>query len=109
MSNKILDLSAFMQETLDIKMPDGKEISLAKPTQKMVVAILALREKATDKEHLVETVGAMNEVVLNILNTNVNGVKFKLEDVEGLNMQMKTAIIKAYSEYIAGIQSNPNS
>jgi hypothetical protein len=44
--SKVLDLTAFVEETLDVKMPNGEVINLKKPTERMVIAMINLREKA---------------------------------------------------------------
>lgn len=107
--SKVLDLSAFVEETLDIKMPDGSVLNIPKPTQRMVIAVLALREKAENKQGSEGLVDAMNGLVLNILNSNSNGTKFVKADVDGMPLNMKSAILRAYTEYITGVQSDPNS
>jgi len=37
MENKILDLSVYKQNTLDITLPDGDVVKTKKPTQKIVI------------------------------------------------------------------------
>lgn len=106
MSN-ILDLSVFKEETLDITMPDGKAIHITKPTQQMVIRMLHLRDfdasSAPEK-----IVAAINTMVLQILNSNDGGVVYELAYVEDMSIKMKSAVITAYSEFITGLQSNPN-
>lgn len=107
--SKVLDLSAFVEDSLEIKMPDGTVLNIAKPTQKMVIMLIALRDKAENTSNYPEMLKAMNKVVTCILNNNDAGKLFTEADVDTMNIKMKTAIIQAYSEYIAGIQSDPNS
>ena len=105
--SKVLDLTAFIEETLDVKMPNGEVVSLKKPTERMVIAMINLREKANSADAK-EQLAAISEMILLILNSNTNGKKFVEEDIEDLNIPMRTAIIRAYSSYITGIQSDPN-
>lgn len=104
---KILDLSVFKEETLDIVMPDGKTLHVVKPTQAMVIKVLQLRNINEESEPE-KIVGAFNTLTLNILNSNDAAKVFSMEEIEDMPMAMKGAIINAYSEFITGLQSNPN-
>lgn len=105
--SKVLDLTAFIEETLDVKMPNGDIISLKKPTERMVIAMLSLRDKA-DGADPKEQLKAISDMILLILNSNTNGKKFSEEDLDDLSIPMRTAIIRGYSNYITGLQSDPN-
>ena len=106
--SKILDLTVFQEETLDITMPDGKLLHIIKPTQKMVIEMLKLKGiKADDDAEKI--VKAFNSMVWCVLNSNDCGAKYDMAYVEQMPLKMKTAVINAYGEFIAGIQSNPNS
>lgn len=103
--SKALDLSLFVNQTLDITLPDGDVIKVKKPTEKGVMKLMALQQ--TDEEHAFE---AMNDLVLFILNSNKEGKQFSQDWVDdNLDWSMKTAVIQAYSEFINELQSNPNS
>lgn len=104
---KILDLSVFKEETLDITMPDGKLIHIMKPTQMMVIRVLQLRNINENSEPE-KIMSSFNALVLAILNSNDAGIVFEEKMVEEMPMRMKTAIIDAYSSFITGIQSDPN-
>ena len=105
--SKVLDLTTFIEETLDVKMPNGDVISLKKPTEKMVIAMINMRDKAESKNP-VEQMKSISEMILLILNSNTNGKKFGEEDLDDLSIPMRTAIIRSYSQYITGLQSDPN-
>jgi hypothetical protein len=105
--SKVLDLTTFIEETLDVKMPDGTQISLKKPTEKMVIAMINMRDKAESKDPI-EQMKSISDMILLILNSNTNGKKFSAEDIEDLSIPMRTAIIRSYSNYITGLQSDPN-
>ena len=47
--NKVLDLSAFKVETLDITMLDGTTLNINKPTQRIYIEILKLQNIAEEK------------------------------------------------------------
>jgi hypothetical protein len=47
-------------------------------------------------------------MILLILNSNTNGKHFEDEDLQDLSIPMRTAIIRGYSNYITGLQSDPN-
>lgn len=104
---KILDLSIFKEETLDITMMDGTTLHIMKPTQAMVIKVLQMRNinAESEPEKIVE---AFNALVLSILNCNDAAKVFTQKDIEAIPMKAKTAIINAYSEFITGIQSDPN-
>ena len=103
---KMLDLSAFKKETLDITLLDGRLIKVAKPTEAMVIKMLSFRELKEDGETVL---GALNDIVLDILNTNVNGIKLDAKYVANdLDLEMKMAVIYAYTDFIHTITSNPN-
>lgn len=43
--NKILDLSVFSEDTLDITMPDGFLLHVKKPTQSIVISMMELSQE----------------------------------------------------------------
>lgn len=104
---KIIDLSVFQEETLDIKLLDGSLVRITKPSQRMVIEMLKFKElgENTQPEELIH---AINKIVVNVLNSNDAKKFYDIKFVEDMNLQMKLAIIKAYSEFITGVQSNPN-
>lgn len=102
----ILDLKAFVDETLDISLADGKILHVPKPSQKMVLKILALHtiDADTPEEKAQE---ALNTLVHDILNSNIDGVSISLESVQALGENSKIAITNAYSEFMKKLQANP--
>lgn len=102
--SKALDLSLFVNQTLDITLPDGSVIKIKKPTEKGVMKLMALQN--VDEAHAFE---AMNELILFIFNSNKEGKVFTEEWMEdNLDWSMKTAVVTAYSEFINELQSDPN-
>lgn len=103
--SKALDLSLFVNQTLDITLPNGDVIKVKKPTEKGVMKLMALQ--GVDEANAFE---AMNELVLFILNSNKEGKEFNDEWMDNnLDWSMKTAVIQAYGEFINELQANPNS
>lgn len=103
--SKALDLSLFVNQTLDITLPNGEVIKIKKPTEKGVMKLMALQNIEEDKAF-----EAMNELVMFILNSNKEGKEITQDWIDdNLDWSMKTAVIQAYSEFINELQSNPNS
>ena len=106
--NKVLDLSAFKVETLDITMLDGTKLNINKPTQKIYIEILKLQNIAEEKD-AEKQLEAIAELAATILSNNTNGFQYSKEDVEQtLPIELQYAVIQAYSEFIAEIQNRPN-
>lgn len=103
---KILDLSVFTEETLDIKTVDGKLLHIPKPSQRMVIEMMKFREidENTAPE---EIAAALDRMASLILNSNREGVRFDGSSVAALSTDAKTAILTAYSEFATRLQANP--
>lgn len=106
MNKKILDLSIFEEETLDITLMDNRVIHIVKPTEAMVIKVLQMRN-ISEKSSPEAIIKAFNSLTMAILNSNDAGIVFDTKYVEELSMKMKSAIINAYSDFITGLQSNP--
>lgn len=104
----ILDLKAFVDETLDISLADGKTLHVPKPSQKMVLKILALHVIDPDTPEA-KAMEALNTLVGDILNSNIDGVSISPESVQALSESSKIAIVNAYSEFMKKLQSNPTT
>lgn len=105
---KTLDLSVFEEMTLDIKLPAGKTVRLQKPTQEMVIELMKFRSinEETEAEDIMR---AVDNLCLLIMNTNDLLEKYTVDQMNELfNTQMKLRLIEAYSEFIMGVQSDPN-
>ena len=106
--SRVLDLSVYKQETLDITMPDGALLHVRKPTQAMLIKMLNMRdvdEKASSKR----IAGVIDDFVLGVLNSNTDGRTLVQKDLDVLTLEMKTAIIDAYSTFAYDLQANPTS
>ena len=105
---QILDLSAWQEETADIRMQNGTVLHLRKPTQLNVVHILGMRNINTETP-APEIMRAIDNCAFEILNNNADGVRFTRENVAALDAMLKTRIISAYSEWAVELQSNPTT
>ena len=105
---RILDLSVFEEETLDVKFAGGKIVRLKKPTQGLVIAMLRLRNMSDDTPEEV-ALAAMNSIALKILNNNADGMEFSMENVEQLSVDAKSSLLFGYSEFASRLQANPTS
>lgn len=106
--SKVLDLSVFAEETLDITMPDGEVVKVRKPTQAIVIALMNLSEVQNNQKNSEELVNRFIEFCSVVLNNNKSGKKYSTDWIsENLDFTMVSAIVQTYSEFIAEIQSNP--
>lgn len=105
---RILDLSLFTQETLDIKLPDGKMIRIDKPSREQVIKIAELKQlKESSKPAVVQD--RLDSLVLDILNGNDAGEVYTRDYIDNtLNVRMRVAVITAYAAWIGDIESDPN-
>ena len=104
--SRVLDLSVYRQETLDITMPDGALLHVRKPTQAMLIKMLNMRD--VDENAPSERIaGAIDGFVLAVLNSNIDGRTFARKDADALTLEMKTAVIDAYSAFSYELQANP--
>lgn len=106
MENKVLDLSVYQQNTLDITMPDGNVIKVKKPTQKIVIQMVSVGK--INQENQTAVLEALCDVCAAILSNNTAGKEFTADWVaDNLDMIMIHAIVKTYAEYTQELQNNP--
>lgn len=104
----ILDLTAYQEETADIRLTDGAVLHLKKPTEKLVIHLLRLRDINEDSEPVL-ILAALNSITLEILNCNTDGLTFTMEGVSQMATDAKVRICKAYSDWAVELQSNPTT
>ena len=104
----VLDLSVFREETADVRMADGSVLHLKKPTQRMVIHMLEMKDVDADSPAL-EILGTLDRVTGEILNNNADGVSFDAKTVSALPTDMKVSVLQAYSDWAVQLQSNPIS
>ena len=105
---KVIDLSVFETQTMEVRLNGDKVLQLQKPTQAMVIEMMKFRniDEKTDEKDIV---AAIDKLTLMVLNSNDKVEKFTLLSMNKLlNTQQKIALLTAYSEYISEVQSDPN-
>jgi len=106
MSNKILDLNTFVQDTLEVKLLDGNSIKLTKPTKKIALQMMALQNIDTSNPDM--ALSAITEMVAIIFNNNQQGKKFATKWIEdNLDYSLLMAIVQEYSNWINELVSKP--
>lgn len=104
--NKMLDLSCYIEKTIDLKMPDGKILSLPKPTQKIAIFMMGIAESS--KASPEDAVKNVNDLTTMILNTNKQGFHYSAAEIANMPLDMQYAIIREYNSFLNELISNPN-
>ncbi|MDR1205687.1 MAG: hypothetical protein LBL26_09455 [Peptococcaceae bacterium] len=115
---KMIDLSIFEEDTLDIKLPGlagdfdhaGEVIHVRKPRERMVLRLnqfVALeKEQGPGAE---ETDQARWDLALDILNDNKDGIVFDRTWMqENLSWGAQILTVKSYYQFTLDLESNPN-
>lgn len=104
----ILDLSVFQEETADIRLQGGVVVHLKKPSQRMVIHMIQMRDMDETKppELILAT---LDRMTAEILNNNADGVAFSPAVVAEMATDVKVGIVQAYSDWAARLQANPTS
>lgn len=107
----ILDLTTFIDQYFELKMLDGEVLKLKKPSQAMLVRIMAHEQtmkKANAKPQ--DVLVALVELLTDILNNNANGKEYDRKFVEDtFDIHMAMAVLRAYMDFVQEVNSNPNS
>lgn len=108
MAEIILDLAAYQEETADIRMADGTVVHLRKPSERLVLELLRLKDVDPngDPQQILDT---LNRVTTAILNNNANGLAFPASEVEKLFYDQKMAIVSAYTDFATTLQARPTA
>lgn len=104
-----LDLKIFDEETLDIKMPSGEILKIKKPTEKMYIDFVKFQNLGTGNKTDDEIMEIFDGFVLKILNHNTKAKKITKAAVNDLSFTMKTAVLKAYTEFLTKLTTQKNS
>jgi hypothetical protein len=95
----MLDLSAVKKVYYEIKLQDGTELKIGKPTQSMVEYCINAMN-AVKEEVDIEAIHALATLFVKILNRNNEGLKFKEEDIiEEYDYQLIAYVIKDYFDF----------
>lgn len=105
---KVLDLSQFTQEVMEVKVSEELTLNLQKPTQAIVIEMLKFRNISEESEP--ETiVAALDSLCLLIINTNDKLVAYDKKAMdEMLTTHQKLLIVQTYSDFISEVQNHPN-
>jgi hypothetical protein len=117
--SRILDLSIYEEETLDITTPKKNILHVKKPTEELAIKILSYQSKAQEiqnkenanKEDLEELIKLLKNVTGEILSYNTDGIdvdeKYMKENNIRYNLQM--VILNNYTSWMNEVASDPNS
>lgn len=107
----ILDLNTFIDQYFELKMLDGEVLKLKKPSQAMLVRIMAYEQSMKKAEKNPQgVILALIDLLTDVLNNNANGREFEkkfVEDTFDINMAM--AVLRAYMDFVQEVNSSPNS
>ncbi|MDT8717823.1 hypothetical protein IAI10_14235 [Clostridium sp. 19966] len=117
--SKILDLSLFQEETLNITTPKGEVIHVKKPTEELAIKLISYQYKAQEiekkeqyeKEDLNQLMEFLRTLAKDILSHNKDGISVDdnyLKENE-IHYGMWVAILEAYTEFMSEVTSDPNS
>jgi hypothetical protein len=110
--SKVLDLGAIINnETLDIVIPAtpdfgsiaGLTLHIRKPSFRDYAMMLSMNEQLQEQQDF----EALQDFIVYILNSNIDGVTVTKEDIECFNNDIIQGIVVAYAEHIGAITSNP--
>ena len=115
-NNMILDLSQFKEEYFEIPFPNGTNVRVKKPTERIFIDFLKLNSKLNDNEiknggedkRAEFYISAIDEMLLIILNNNADMKIYKNVDIEWMSIDIKTYIINEYSKFMSNLLSHPN-
>lgn len=116
--SKILDLSIYEEDTLDIKTIKGNTIRVKKPTEELAIKLISYQTQASnmnekdlkDNKNIKKLIDMLKDLIKSILNNNKDEIiiddKYLKEN--DINYAMELAIMNAYTEFMSEITSNPN-
>lgn len=92
----MLDLTTRTQtkKLYELKMPDGKLLTLKLPTQAL---LMKLQEVQKYSDNPMEALAAINDLIVTILNLNTQGIKYTQEQIgELLDLDMIVLVVQDY-------------
>lgn len=105
----MLDLQAFKQKTFEVRLMDGTEIKLLKPSQRMVIDIMAYEEEMKNIKNPKGVIDSFISLIADILNNNTEGRKFTKSYVDkNFSYEVAMVFIQAYMEFVQEVNSDPN-
>ena len=104
----MLDLNAFQEKTFEVKLLDGTVVELKKPSQKLVIDIMAHEEKMKNKDPK-KVLNSFVNIMVEVLNNNTEGREFNRGYVEKyFSLDLGSLFLTAYIDFVKDIQSDPN-
>ncbi|SMC17189.1 hypothetical protein SAMN02745134_00251 [Clostridium acidisoli DSM 12555] len=117
--SKILDLSIYEEDTLDIKTPKGNTIRVKKPTEEISIKLISYQSKAqkitesdlADETNIINLMNMLKDLTKSILSNNKDQIEINDEYLKenDINYSMELAIMGAYTEFMSEVVSDPNS
>lgn len=117
--SKLIDLSVFEEETLDIKTTKGNVINIKKPTKELAIKMISYQFKIQQlgnrkdytEEELLKLMNHLEDLTIEILNNNKGNIAIDKEFIKNndINYNMQTAILQGYTDFMNEIIENPNS
>lgn len=90
----MLDLTKNTKKLYEIKYVDGKVYTLKLPTQSLLMKLLDLQKNLDNPDVIFSS---LNEILTEILNLNIQGVKFTKEQIGAdLDLDLAILVIKDY-------------
>lgn len=103
---KVLDLRVFENNSWEIILPSSDKIHIKKPTQAMIIKMMKIEQRQKETANNPEEVfNALNDMVADILNFNLEGKKVTKSEIVGFSMAQLEAIIQGYSDFATEINS----
>ena len=95
----MLALTVFNNEHYDIRLLDGTELKLKRPTQAMIEYTMRIEDMAKSEDKT-QAINALANLFVRILNRNTEGVTFNVKDVtEEYDFQTIGYVIQDYFSY----------
>lgn len=107
---KILDLTQFTRRTMPVRLPDGTEVNLQKPSQALVIELMGLENQMKEGASPENVLEVYSHVVQGILNNNAEGIRFEERDITNqLDLELGMVLVQAYAQFMQEVQADPNS
>lgn len=98
----MLDLTATFSELYQVKLFDGTELNLKRPTQALQETVLRLQKMGEDAKNSEKIMKETMAIFTRILNRNTDGVTFTQEQVEeDYDYSVALLVIGDYLEFYA--------
>ncbi|HDI3121687.1 hypothetical protein FDA77_00855 [Clostridium botulinum] len=98
----MIDLDILMDKTLDFKL-NGELIKVNQPSMKIIKKFNTLSSLSE-----AEILDKQTDVIVEILNNNTSGKKFKPSEVDNFSLPVINTIVNTVTNNINGTENNPN-